>query len=223
LAAKIRSILYIQTGRGVIGMDIITEVSKQIDRIEEVEKFNPYHDERGRFASANSYAFFSTRTKDPAKQHMADAAVAREKERYAATQAAQPQKHINGSTVSISRSEAFDRLDAMDEDYTPYAMGYVSRTDAGQLYKAVKNDRVKALPETISMMYNETKAPLRLAWESYSQDFRFYEDVYHTTKALLNGDFEVAQFFINEIETDSIRRAGKRSPYFKYQKQLGDE
>lgn len=52
-----------------------------IVEIEVVEKFNPYHDNRGRFASANGYASFTIRTKDPGKQHMADAAIAREKER----------------------------------------------------------------------------------------------------------------------------------------------
>lgn len=51
---------------------------------EEVLKFNPYHDSRGRFASANGYASFTIRTKDPKKQHMADMAIAREKERAAA-------------------------------------------------------------------------------------------------------------------------------------------
>lgn len=50
-------------------------------QIVEVEKFNPYHDSRGRFATANGYASFTIRTKDPSKQHMADMAVAREKER----------------------------------------------------------------------------------------------------------------------------------------------
>lgn len=58
--------------------------SDRFDVIVEVEKFNPYHDSRGRFASANGYASFTTRTKDPSKQHMADAAVAREKERAGA-------------------------------------------------------------------------------------------------------------------------------------------
>lgn len=55
----------------------------RFDRIVEVDvgKFNPYHDSRGRFASANSAASFTYRTKDPGKQHMADAAVARERER----------------------------------------------------------------------------------------------------------------------------------------------
>ncbi len=56
----------------------------RFDVIEEVEKFNPYHDSRGRFSSANGYASFTIQTKDPSKQHMADMAIAREKERAGA-------------------------------------------------------------------------------------------------------------------------------------------
>lgn len=51
---------------------------------DEILKFNPYHDSRGRFASANSATSFTIRTKDPNKQHLADAAAARERERDAA-------------------------------------------------------------------------------------------------------------------------------------------
>ena len=50
---------------------------------DEILKFNPYHDNRGRFASANSATSFTHRTRDPAKQGLADAAIAREKERQA--------------------------------------------------------------------------------------------------------------------------------------------
>lgn len=50
----------------------------------ELRKFNPYHDARGRFSTANGYASFTARTRDPAKQHLADAAVQREKQRAAA-------------------------------------------------------------------------------------------------------------------------------------------
>lgn len=57
---------------------------------DEILKFNPYHDSRGRFASANGYASFTIRTKDPSKQHLADAAAARERERNAAGGAAAP-------------------------------------------------------------------------------------------------------------------------------------
>ena len=56
----------------------------RFDQIVEVEKFNPYHDERGRFSQANSATLFTYRTKDPNKQHWADNAIAREKERDAA-------------------------------------------------------------------------------------------------------------------------------------------
>ena len=63
--------------------DVIREINKNIDHIEHVEKFNPYHDQLGRFASASGYTSFTFRTRDPKKQHMADMAIAREKEREA--------------------------------------------------------------------------------------------------------------------------------------------
>ena len=68
----------------------VPKAEPDICRIVEVgvEKFNPYHDSKGRFATANGYASFTVRTKDPKKQHMADMAIAREKERAAAAEAA---------------------------------------------------------------------------------------------------------------------------------------
>ena len=66
----------------------------------EVEKFNPYHDRLGRFATANSHTLFTIRTKDPSKQHWADAAIAREKERAgqaASAQGGKPKENlVNG-------------------------------------------------------------------------------------------------------------------------------
>lgn len=64
-------------------MNSLTEEKMAKSFSELVEKFNPYHDRLGRFASAGSAASFTIRTKDPKKQHMADMAVAREKERNA--------------------------------------------------------------------------------------------------------------------------------------------
>lgn len=62
--------------------EYITEVSKShLECILEVKKFNPYHGADGRFASSSGYASFTIRTKDPKKQHWADMAIAREKER----------------------------------------------------------------------------------------------------------------------------------------------
>lgn len=51
---------------------------------DEIIKFNPYHGRDGRFASANGATSFTFRTKDPGKQHLANNAIAREKERTAA-------------------------------------------------------------------------------------------------------------------------------------------
>ncbi len=57
--------------------DVIVEVNK-MDHIVEVEKFNPYHDARGRFATADGYASF---TYAPGKSKAHDNAIAREKDR----------------------------------------------------------------------------------------------------------------------------------------------
>lgn len=54
----------------------------------DVIKFNPYHDERGRFSTADAATLFTIRTKDPDKQYLADAGIRREKERDAAERAA---------------------------------------------------------------------------------------------------------------------------------------
>lgn len=53
-----------------------------IDSIVELEKYNPYHDRLGRFSTAGSAASFTIRTKDPGKQHWANRAVVRERNRY---------------------------------------------------------------------------------------------------------------------------------------------
>lgn len=47
-------------------------------KTEPIEKFNPYHDQRGRFTTANSAIQVTYRTRDPEKQHWADAAIERE-------------------------------------------------------------------------------------------------------------------------------------------------
>lgn len=94
-------------------------VQKSSDKIEkianffrEIVKFNPYHDSRGRFATANSYASFTVRTKDPKKQHMADMAIDREKKRAAELDAKKvPEKH-------------YDKLGFADYDEADYHQLY---------------------------------------------------------------------------------------------------
>lgn len=63
--------------------DAVVKSENRYDVIEEVKKFNPYHGKDGRFTSASGggVASFTIRTKDPAKQHLADNAIAREVQR----------------------------------------------------------------------------------------------------------------------------------------------
>lgn len=53
---------------------------EEVETIEEVQKFNPYHDARGRFTSANSAA---SMTWSPGKSKAHDKAIDREKKRQA--------------------------------------------------------------------------------------------------------------------------------------------
>lgn len=66
-----------------------------IVEIVEVGKFNPYHDEKGRFATAQRYASF---TYSPGKSKAHDNAIAREKERQAA--AANSGTRIDGVDIA---------------------------------------------------------------------------------------------------------------------------
>lgn len=80
---------------------------------EEILKFNPYHDSRGRFASSTSATSFTIRTKDPSKQHMADMAIAREKERNA--QDTPQMKAVHGIEDQI-RNQDFESAACVDKD-----------------------------------------------------------------------------------------------------------
>lgn len=67
----------------IIDQAALIKSDDKYDVIEEVQKFNPYHDELGRFSNADSFDQFTITTRDPNKQHWADAAIAREKQRNA--------------------------------------------------------------------------------------------------------------------------------------------
>lgn len=86
--------------------DVIVEVNKA-DRIVEVEKFNPYHDSKGRFTSANSAASF---TYAPGKSKAHDNAIAREKERQAAVGRGKPMTNPTGD-IKADRKKEWENAD----------------------------------------------------------------------------------------------------------------
>lgn len=69
--------------------DLIVELEAVCKGSDEIEKFNPYHDNRGRFSTANSAASF---TYKPGQGVMYDRAIEREKKRTAALDAAKPKE-----------------------------------------------------------------------------------------------------------------------------------
>ena len=87
---------------------------------DDILKFNPYHDARGRFASANAATSFTHRTRDPGKQHLADAAAAREKERQAGGAAPESEdtprmKTVHGIEDKI-RNQNYETAAIVDKD-----------------------------------------------------------------------------------------------------------
>ena len=83
----------------------------------DILKFNPFHDELGRFASADGFATFTIQTKDPKKQHMADMAIARMKDKEAQTATATPPKPTKN----------YDKLGFADYDDADYHQLYNGR------------------------------------------------------------------------------------------------
>lgn len=102
--------------------DHIEEVAKnngnvdQFDQLVEIGKFNPYHDAKGRFSTSSGYASFTFRTKDPSKQHMADMAVAREKERSGAASGAQRVKEAETAIRGMLGEKTTVILEGVDPD-----------------------------------------------------------------------------------------------------------
>lgn len=103
-------------------------------------------------------------------------------------------------------------------EFEPTKYGQITRYEAGQLYKAVKNGKINAYPETISMLYEESERSIRFASERYSQDHRFYDNIYEMTRYLINSDYKKSQKIINEIQNDLVKRSGKKSRFYKYKK-----
>jgi GH24 family phage-related lysozyme (muramidase) len=82
------------------------------DDIKEVNKFNPYHDNLGRFTSGNggNVSFFTVQTKDPSKQHWADNAIAREKGKAGAGVSQNTNKYTPAKTVEEAAEYAKTQL-----------------------------------------------------------------------------------------------------------------
>ena len=115
-----------------------------------IEKFNPYHDSRGRFASANSATSFTIRTRDPGKQSLATAAAAREKERDATGAAAPAEEKETPRMQSIHSVE--DRI--RNQNYESAAI--IDKDGNELLFKDGSQSMVGFSPAECAMMKGNT-------------------------------------------------------------------
>ena len=83
--------------------------------IYEIEKFNPYHDARGRFTNGSGAASFTIRTRDPKKQHMADAAMQRARESHAS----QSSRLTPPTVAGVQRGNAMSHEEADERKGNP--------------------------------------------------------------------------------------------------------
>lgn len=82
----------------------------------DILKFNPYHDSRGRFSTADAATQFTIRTQDPSKQHLADGGIRREKERDAAERAESPQMKAIHEIEDKIRNQDYESAACVDKD-----------------------------------------------------------------------------------------------------------
>lgn len=82
---------------------------------DEILKFNPYHDERGRFTTADSATLFTIRTKDPDKQFLANEGIRREQARHEADLNGPRMKTIHDIEDKI-RHQDFESAACVDKD-----------------------------------------------------------------------------------------------------------
>lgn len=81
----------------------------------DILKFNPYHDERGRFTTADSATLFTIRTQDPDKQFLANEGIRREQARHEADLNGPRMKAIHDIEDKI-RDQDFESAACVDKD-----------------------------------------------------------------------------------------------------------
>lgn len=122
-------------------------MSKNIDHIEHIEKFNPYHDERGRFTSAGAATSF---TYAPGKSKAHDMAIAREKERaamanpgkeYGITQEQHEKLEQLMHTSIFSAAKYRKEIGMGDEDYQKYREKFYSKDKARENRRKAEQEK----------------------------------------------------------------------------------
>lgn len=103
--------------------------------------------------------------------------------------------------------------------YNIYQLGKITKFEASTIYRAMKEGKIKVLPETISRLYDDAGSYVdpRIAKSNYQQDYLYYDRIYSATAYILEGEIEMAQEELILWEENEIKYATKKSSFYKYQ------
>ena len=96
--------------------DVLREAEQEKSAANTVNKFNPFHDRLGRFSNSNGASSVTIRTKDPNKQHWADRAIERTKQRQAEIRPTAAQEKTLNSIANKTRNLKKEQLRVVDDD-----------------------------------------------------------------------------------------------------------
>ena len=102
------------------------------------------------------------------------------------------------------------------QDYKPYILGKITRFEAGVIYRALKENKIIVLPETIKTLYNEASSTFGYYSDRYAQDTAYYDEIYNATRAILDEEYDQAQKLLKIWEEDMIELSTQKSIFFKY-------
>lgn len=126
---------------------------QEVETIEEIQKFNPYHDSRGRFTTPNGATSF---TYSPGKSKAHDNAIAREKERQAA---ATPAKNVETFTANMSPMQRQRTINTLDKQYNYRGFGVKSEKMIVEaaISQGVNMERREFAKGKVASLANESK------------------------------------------------------------------
>lgn len=104
------------------------------------------------------------------------------------------------------------------KEYEPYILGKITKFEAGVIYKAMKENKLEVLPETIKLLYDEASCTFGYYSERYSQDRLYYDCIYSATKYILEENYKDAQKKMKLWEQNMIDLSTQKSSFFKYRK-----
>lgn len=185
------------------------------DYIEEIdiEKFNPYHDRRGRFTTAGNAASFTIRTKGGAyQQNLTNRAIEREKER---TKEDKNKLSKPSGNMETDRKKEWENAECavrigspnpFNKNQTDISVVDFSSADAKEYYNTVKGDA-----------RNDGEKVYLLTYDQYNNAVGKLNDA----DAFSNYDSKQVADFKNHIEKDNVRMLDKN--YLQEQKDAFDK